>query len=87
MMRNLVSRLFKGDSHLPSIEKGIFDCVSGKPDAKLLTLRYGPVQAIDKIQPSPEGDETNLCRKKEGVPRISFRAVHRLTLEVALARC
>ncbi|CDN90626.1 hypothetical protein [Hydrogenophaga intermedia] len=68
MMRNLVSRLFKGDSQLSSIEKAILDCVRGKLDGKLLTLWDSQVQAINKVQRLPDGVETDFYRMLKGRP-------------------
>lgn len=68
MMRNLVSRLFKGGSQLSSIEKAILDCVRGKLEGKLLMLWDGQVQAINKVQRLPEGVETNFYRMLKGRP-------------------
>lgn len=68
MMRNLVSRLFKGGSQLSFIEKAILDCVRGKLEGKLLTLWDGQVQAINKVQRLPEGVETNFYRMLKGCP-------------------
>lgn len=87
MMKNLVSRLFKGGSQLSSIEKAILNCVRGKLDGELLTLWDGQVQAIDKVQRLPEGVETNFYRMHKGRPSFPAElAFLNKTEELLLAR-
>lgn len=87
MMRNLVSRLYKGGSQLSSIEKAILDCVRGKLDGKLLTLWDSQVRAINKIQRLPERVETNFYRMHRGRPSFPAELVFpNKTEELLLAK-